>query len=162
MTDTANTNNLSVAAILSVCATTSDKLKDLIIKDGQLIFVHDTGRIAMDLHGKRTFYNQIIELESDQERINLSDMVNGKYYFVIETAVLWRYFNGWHQLTTTPSEIIFIGTELPELGQSKTLYINKSLGNEHISIWNEDTNGYQIVADKTQSMSAEDVIALFQ
>ena len=162
MTDTVNTNNTNVAGVLSVCATTSDKVKNLVIQDGQLIFVHDVGRIALDLHGKRTFYNQIIELESEQERLNLSDMVNGKYYFIIETAVLWRYFNGWIQLTSSPNEILFIGTELPELGKPKTLYVNRTDGNENISIWDEETNNYKIVADKTHTMSADDIIALFQ
>ena len=77
--------------ILSLCATTSDRVKDLLIKDGQLIFVHDAGRLALDFKGKRTFYNQIIELSTERERIDLSNAVNGKFYFVIETAVLWRY-----------------------------------------------------------------------
>lgn len=162
MTDTANTNNTNVAAVLSVCATTSDKLSSLIIKEGQLVFVHDTGRIALDLHGKRTFYNQIIELESEQERLNLSDVANGKYYFVIETAVLWRYFNGWKQLTSSPNEVLFVGTEMPELGQPKTLYVNKTEGNENISIWDEETSKYKVIADKTQTMSPEDVIELFK
>ena len=147
--------------ILSFCATVSDKVKDLVIKDGQLIFIHDQGRIALDYKGKRTFYNQIIELEAEIERENLSEPINGKYYFVIETAVFWRYYNGWQQLTTAPDEIIFIGTEMPELGQPKTLYVNKAENNENISIWDEDTDSYKVVADKTQAMTGEDVIALF-
>lgn len=148
--------------ILSLCATTSDRLKDLIIKDGQLIFVHNAGRIAFDFKGKRTFYNQIIEIETEIDRRNLSEPVNGKYYFVIETAVLWRYFNGWTQITGEPEEILFIGTEMPELGKPKTLYVNKSTGNENISIWDEESNGYKIVADKTQTMTADDVKELFK
>ena len=43
--------------ILSLCATTSDKVKDLVIKDGQLIFVHDVGRLALDYKGKRIYTN---------------------------------------------------------------------------------------------------------
>lgn len=154
-------NTKPVLGSLSVCATTSDKVKDLVIKDGQLIFIHNAGRIAMDLHGKRTFYNQIIELESESERQSLSDAIDGKYYFVIETAILWRYSNGWTQLTSSPSEILFIGTELPELGKPKTLYVDKTEGNENISIWDEDVKRYNVVADKVQTMSADDVIALF-
>lgn len=154
-------NTKPVLGSLSVCATTSDKVKDLVIKDGQLIFIHNAGRIAMDLHGKRTFYNQIIELESESERQSLSDAMDGKYYFVIETAILWRYSNGWTQLTSSPSEILFVGTELPELGKPKTLYVDKTEGNENISIWDEDVKRYKVVADKVQTMSADDVIALF-
>ena len=50
----------STKPVLSVCATTASKVKDLTIKDGQLVFVHDTGKIALDFNGKRVFYNQII------------------------------------------------------------------------------------------------------
>lgn len=148
--------------ILSLCATTSDRLKDLVIKDGQLIFVHDAGRIAFDFRGKRTFYNQIIEIETEIDRKNLSEPINGKYYFVVETAVLWRYFNGWTQISGEPEEILFIGTEMPELGKPKTLYVNKSTGSESISIWDEDTSEYKVVADKTHTMTADDVKELFK
>ena len=147
---------------MTVVATTSDRIKDLVIKNGQLIFCHDVGRIAFDYKGKRKFYNQIIELETEQERINLSEPVNGKYYFVIENAVFWRYFNEWIPITKEPDEILFIGDgDFPELGQPKTLYVNKSEGNEHISIWDEETDSYKIVADKTQTISVERVSALF-
>jgi hypothetical protein len=147
---------------MTVVATTSDRIKDLVIKNGQLIFCHDVGRIAFDYKGKRKFYNQIIELETEQERINLSEPVNGKYYFVIENAVFWRYFNEWIPITKEPDEILFIGDgDFPELGQPKTLYVNKSEGNEHISIWDEKTDSYKIVADKTQTISVERVSALF-
>lgn len=146
---------------MTVVATTSDRVKDLVIKNGQLIFVRDLGRIALDFKGKRTFYNQIEELETEQERLNLSNPVNGKYYFVIEKAVFWRYFNGWTQITKEPDEILFIGTEFPELGQPKKIYVNKTEGNENISIWDEDKNEYKVVADKTQSISADEIAAFF-
>lgn len=146
--------------ILSLCATTSDKVKDLVIKDGQLIFVHDAGRLALDYKGKRTFYNQIIELNTEKDRTDLSDAVNGKFYFVIETAVLWRYFNGWIQITSSPKEVLFIGAEMPELGQPNKLYVNKS--KKEISVWNEDTNNYSAVSNYTDSIADSDIISLFQ
>lgn len=147
--------------ILSVCATTSSKVKDLVIKDGQLIFVHDNNKIALDFGGKRTFYNQITELESEQARTSLLAPITGHYYFVIETAVLWTFQGGWKQLTTPPEEIVFIGTELPELGVTKTLYISKEINNEHISVWDDTTSSYVIVADKTQVISEEEISSLF-
>lgn len=147
---------------LTVVATTSDRIKDLVIKDGQLSFCYDVGRIAFDYKGKRKFYNQVEELETEQERQNLSEPVNGKYYFIIETAVFWRYFNGWTQLTKEPDEILFIGDgDFPELGQPKTLYVNKTEGNESISIYDEDKGEYKIVANKTQIITPEEVIAIF-
>ena len=158
MTDT-NTNNAT--AILSLCATTADKVKDINIKNGQLLFVHDVGRVALDLHGKRTFYNQIIELDTEYDRVNLTDAVNGKYYFIIETGVLWRHFNGWTQLTAQPEDIVFIGTELPSLGQKNTLYVQTEEGNENISVWDEESQSYKVVADKTQWLTPEDISAMF-
>ena len=159
MTENTNVNN--AATILSLCATTAKKVKDINIKNGQLLFIHDAGRIAMDFNGKRTFYNQVVELETEQERIDLVDAVNGKYYFIIETGVFWRYFNEWIQLTTKPEDIVFIGTELPSLGQEKTLYVNKTEGKENISVWDENSNEYKVVADKTYSISAEEISAMF-
>lgn len=140
-------------APLSVVATTSEKLSSLVIKNGQLIFVKDKCRIALDFNDKRTFYNQITELDTDYERTSLSFPLSG-YYFVIETAVLWSYQNGWVQLTTHPEEVIFIGTELPELGQAKekTLYVDKT--KKEISVYDNTSNEYIVVANKTDSSTA--------
>ena len=132
--------------ILSVIATTASRVKDLVIKNGQLIFVQDVGRIAFDFNGKRVFYNQIIELGTEHERSSLSSPSYG-YYFIIETAVLWFYDDKWTQVTTQPEEIVFIGTEMPSLGKQNTLYVDKT--NKEISVWDETTNGYIVVADKT-------------
>lgn len=136
--------------VLSVCATVGSKLADLVIKDGQLVFVQDMKRIALDYNGKRVFYNQIEELESELERLSILAPITGSYYFVIETAVLWTYQNGWVQLTTPPEDIVFIGVALPELGKPKTLYVNKE--NKTISIWDEDRANYTVVADKTDNV----------
>lgn len=145
--------------ILSAIATVGSKVKDLTIKDGQLIFVQDRHKIALDFGGKRVFYNEIHELETDASRTALLAPVTGAYYFVIDTAVLWTYRNGWVRITTPPEEIVFIGTEMPELGSAKTLYVDKA--NNTISIWDETTGAYVVVADKTAELSAAEVKALF-
>ena len=151
-----------VKQALSVIATTSEKIKDLVIKNGQLIFIQDLGRIAFDFKNKRKFYNQIEELDTELARQELESPVNGTYYFVIETAVLWNYRNNaWVQLTTKPREVVFIGTELPELGSEQTIYVNTTDNNEHIAVWDENLNDYKVVADKTQSITAKEVIDLF-
>lgn len=148
--------------ILSVCATIGSKLADLVIKDGQLIFIQDMKRIALDYNGKRIFYNQIEELESELERLSILAPITGSYYFVIETAVLWTYQDGWVQITTQPEDIVFIGVDLPELGKSKTIYVNKV--NKTISIWDEDRTDYMVVADKTDITTVDDsdINALFE
>lgn len=147
--------------VLSIVATTSERISDLVIKNGQLIFVHDVGRLALDYNGKRTFYNQIIELDREYERANLSAPANGKFYFIIETAILWRYFNGWQQITTAPEDIVFIGEELPALGVPNKLYVNTTENNESISVWDDESDTYKVVADKTQTIEISEIVYLF-
>ena len=147
--------------ILSLVATSSSKIRDLVIKDGQLIFIQDLGRIAFDFKGKRVFYNQIVELDTEANRLALEAPLSG-YYFVIDSACLWFYKDGWIQITEKPQEIVFVGVELPQLGQQGKLYATTKEGSENISVWDEDSDKYIVVADKTQSMTAEEVVALFK
>lgn len=142
---------------LSICVTSGSRLSDLVIKDGQLVFVRDKHRICLDFGGKRTFYNQIEEVATEEERLNLTPE-NGVYYFVIGTAVLWTYQNEWIQLTTPPKEYLFIGVELPELGSENVLYVNKNGG---ISIWDNENSKYVTVADKNEYVSESDIDSLF-
>lgn len=146
--------------IMSVVATTASRLPDLSIKNGQLIFVKDSQKVALDLNGKRTFYNQIVVLQTDLERQSLLAPISGLFYFVIDTAVLWHYEQTWIQITTPPNEIVYIGVSLPELGSANTLYVNAALNN--VSIWDDDTKKYQIVADKTDVISDDDILKLFE
>lgn len=144
--------------ILSVCATVGSKLSDLTIVDGQLVFVQDRHRIALDFNGKRVFYNQIEEVTTEAERKAMLAPVTGIYYFVIDTAMLWTFNGGWIPITTPPNEIVFIGTELPELGSNKTLYVDITGG---ISVWDSSLESYVAVADKCGSISNKDIESLF-
>lgn len=92
--------------ILSVVETTASRLPDLSIKNGQLIFVKDSQKIALDIDNKRTFYNQTVVLQTESERSSLLAPIVGLFYFVIETTILWTYqTEGWIQITTPPSAI---------------------------------------------------------
>ena len=155
MADTTTTKS-----IMSLIATSSSRIRDLVIKDGQLIFIQDLGRIAFDFKGKRVFYNQIVELNTEAERLALDSPLDG-YYFVIDSACLWFYKGGWQQITEKPQEIVFIGVELPELGQENKLYVTTEEGKECISVWDEDSDEFKVVANKTYSLTSEEVIALF-
>lgn len=146
------------AAILSVIATKSDRLRDLLIKNGHLIFIQDRNRIAFDWGGKRSFYNSLEILETEAERAVIVRPVDG-YYFVIDSAVLWRYDNGWTQVTSKPDEVLFIGVELPELGKANKLYVNKK--EQSISVWNEDTDSYLRVGEVASSVDFSSIEALF-
>lgn len=152
--------DLNMKTILSVCATNSNRLPDLAIKSGQLIFIQDKHKIAFDFGGKRKFYNQIEELATDEERISLENPVTGSYYFVINKAVLWTYQDKWIQLTTPPEEIVFIGTDvMPELGSANTLYVSKT--KKEIYVWDNDTQSYIVVSDKKESVNESDIDSLF-
>lgn len=95
--------DLTSAPVLSVCTTVGSKLDDLTVTDGQLIYVRDKHKIAFDFDGKRTIYNQIEELATDAARTSMLAPVTGLYYFVIETATLWTYRDGWVQITNRSS-----------------------------------------------------------
>ena len=151
----ADTNTKSV---MSLIATTSSRIRDLVIKDGQLIFIQDLGRIAFDFKGKRVFYNQIVELETEAERLALESPLDG-YYFVIDSACLWFYQSGWIQITEKPQEILFIGTELPQLGQQGKLYIDTD--DREISVWDEETDTYITVSNYTAEVTNADIESLF-
>lgn len=154
MSDTTNTKS-----IMSLIATSSSRIRDLVIKDGQLIFMQDIGRIAFDYKGKRVFYNQIVELNTEAERLALNPPLDG-YYFVIDEACLWFYKNGWVQITDRPNDVVFIGVELPELGQANKIYAD--IDDKEISVWNEETGEYVVVANYTQEVSNEDIEDLFK
>lgn len=151
----------STKSVLKLVATTSSKIRDLTIVDGQLVFLYDIGRIAFDYKGKRVFYNQIVELDTEAEREALENPLNG-YYFVVDEACLWVYKDGWIQITEKPQEIVFIGVELPQLGQANKIYANTTEGAENISVWDEKLGKYVVIADKTQEVTIEDIENLFK
>lgn len=155
MADTTKTKS-----VLTVVATTSNRVRELPISNGQLIFIKDVQRIAFDFNDERVFYNQLTTLSSEYERLLLDNPLSG-YYFCIETAVLWYYGSEWIQMTNQPNEdtIVFIGVELPELGKKNILYTDTS--NKEISVWDETRNSYIVVANCTNEITDEDIERLF-
>lgn len=147
--------------IMSLVATNSPRIRELPIKDGQLIFIQDLGRIAFDFKGNRVFYNQIVELETEAERATLDEPLNG-YYFVIGTGCLWFYKDGWTQITEKPEEVVHIDVELPQLGQAKenVLYVNKA--EKEIAVFDSASNNYVVVSDYTNECTDEDIESLFE
>ena len=144
--------------VMSLIATKSSRIRELPIKDGQLVFIQDLGRIAFDFNGKRVFYNQIVQLDTDAERLALEAPLNG-YYFIIDEGRLWFYQDEWIPSTGAPQEVLFIGVELPQLGQKNTLYVDKD--DKEISVWDEESQAYITVANYTAEVSSEDIESLF-
>ena len=52
-----------------IVVTTSDKVELLEVKDGQLIFVKDKGKVAFDFNGTRVFYDHSDELDDIYSKI---------------------------------------------------------------------------------------------
>lgn len=154
----ADTN--TTRTVMSLVATTSQKFRALPIKDGQLIFAQDKPIIALDYKGKRNFYNQIVEIATEDERVNLESPENNRYYFVIDKATFWTYQNNeWIQISEPPREVIFIGAELPELGSANKLYVDTD--NKEISVWDDNLKQYDVVANRIDEATAEDIDNLF-
>lgn len=147
------------SAVMSLVATSSSRIRELTIKDGQLIFIQDLGRIAFDFKGQRVFYNQIVELKTEAERLDLESPLDG-YYFVIDSACLWFYKDGWIQITEKPDDILFIDVELPQLGQQGKLYVDTD--DREISVWDEETDKYIAVSNYTEEVSDADIESLFK
>lgn len=145
-------------AVMSLVATSSSRIRELTIKDGQLIFIQDLGRIAFDYKGQRVFYNQIVELETEAERLDLNEPLDG-YYFVIDSACLWFYKSGWTQITEKPDNILFIDVELPQLGQQGKLYVDTD--DKEISVWDDETDTYITVSNYTAEVTDADIESLF-
>lgn len=145
-------------SVMSLVATSSSRIRDLIIKDGQLIFIQDLGRIAFDFKGKRVFYNQIVELDTEADRLALEQPLDG-YYFIVDSACLWFYKSGWIQITEKPKEIVQIGVELPQLGQQGKLYVDTD--DREISVWDETTGSYIAVSNYTEEVTDADIMDLF-
>lgn len=149
----------TMKTVMSLVATNSSKIRDLIIKDGQLIFIQDLGRIAFDFKGRRVFYNQIVELESEAVRQSLENPLDG-YYFILGSGCLWHYKGGWTQITERPESVLCIDVELPQLGQENKLYVNKA--EQNISVWDDEINQYIPVANYTMDATTEDIEKMFK
>lgn len=146
--------------IISLMSTNSEKLSDLSIKNGQIIFVKDKAKVALDLNDKRTFYNDITILDDDESRECLLEPFNERFYFVVSTGVLWFYKETWIQVTDKPKEFISFETDLPELGDTDRLYINKQ--NKNISVWDDESSSYLCVGETTDSISNQDIDKIFR
>ena len=136
--------------IIDVISTTNSKLSNLPIKDGQLIFVHDSKKIALDYKNARTVYEQIQVLEKESNRTELLAPINS-FYFVVETSILWKYHNGqWIQLTNCV-------TPPPEKYQYSDAIINTMSGESPLVIPDsaERVNKRLELGGKTEQFSAK-------
>lgn len=57
--------------IVKIISTVDSKLSTIPVDNGQLIFVYDKKKIALDINGIRTVYEQIITLNDELQRTSL-------------------------------------------------------------------------------------------
>ena len=122
-------------------ATTSDKMQDIGVTSGQLIFSRDDRIIYLDAGTERTSFQQIISVVDEETRQNLISPVRG-FYFVEEEKTLWKYDKNsiWTQITEPPKEnLVFLSREnFPETGVENVLYVDKKT----IYQWDNSTQDY--------------------
>ena len=74
-------------ALANFIYTTSAKLNQLPVEDGQIIFIPEIATIAMDMYGQRFLYQNIKTFATDAERTSIPFPVEG-FYYVEETETL--------------------------------------------------------------------------
>lgn len=120
-------------------ATNSDKLQNINVVPGQLIFSRDDRVIYLDTD-VRTSFQQIMTVAKEETLEKLASPVQG-FYFVEDTTTLWRFKdNVWTQLTEKPGEhMIFLDREnFPTEGRENVLYVDKT----KIYQWDTTINDY--------------------
>lgn len=134
-------------AQMKLVYTTSKKINELAIADGQIIFCPDDNIIALDMKNQRFTYKTIKTFETDAERVNAVFAAPG-FYYVEETNILWRLTNTnvWRQVTPTRvSPIMYGETEevFPSIGEEGMLYhTDKGIYN-----WKPQLNTYNLIAN---------------
>lgn len=135
-------------AVVKLYRTKSERLPQLPVRNGNIIFVSDTRQICLDADGLRIPYDPIKLFDTEQERAEYESPVIG-FYFVVETNVLWRYADGvWSQLTPSNLNPILYGKTLadfPEVGEEDILYV----ADEAIYKWDSAAKEYTMAANKT-------------
>ena len=131
-------------AVVNFIYTTSAKLNDLPVEDGQIIFAPDMQTICLDISGQRFYYQTIKIFETDEERMSTPFPIQG-FYFVQETEVIWRWSGQWIQLTTGKDSVVGKDKEedFPETGEDNTLYYT----DDGIFSWKDSANKYNLIAN---------------
>ena len=100
-----------MSLIFQPVTTTQSALESASVVNGKAYFVRDTEKLFFDYNGSRTEIRDIIILEKESDRDLLLAPKN-KFYFVLETSILWLYRLGeWYQVGSNESSNISINTK---------------------------------------------------
>ena len=129
-------------ATIQFYRTSPDKVSEIEIKKGNLIFVEDERTIYLDNDDTRVAYQQIMSLQNDEDRVVLTSRLVPGFYFVLSNNILWRLDANrqWIQITERPSEQIVYGSleTFPRPGSEFTLYRTS----EALYHWSNDQQAY--------------------
>ena len=134
-------------AQMKLIYTTSKKINNLDIADGQIIFCPDDNTIALDMKGQRFSYKTIKTFDTEEQRMNAVFSAPG-FYYVEESNLIWRLTNTkvWRRITPTGTSPIVYGetTEVfPAIGEEGILYhTDKGIYN-----WKPQLNTYNLIAN---------------
>lgn len=113
---------MATKPMMKFISTTSDKLSDIAITAGQLIFCSDTRDIYLDTD-VRTGYQEVIDIPDDITRRAIENPIQGYYYVKLENT-LWSYFGKWVQISGQDSSLVFVDEELPFVGEDNKIYVH--------------------------------------
>ena len=83
-----------------VVNTNKSALQSTPITNGRVYFVSDTKELFYDFASTRNEVKDILILEKESERTNILFAPLNKFYFVLETKLLWVYKDGtWYQIS---------------------------------------------------------------
>jgi hypothetical protein len=74
-------------AQMKLVYTTAQKLNDLPIADGQIIYAPDDNIIALDMRSQRFSYKTIKTFDTDEQRLSAAFLSPG-FYYVEETNLI--------------------------------------------------------------------------
>lgn len=136
-------------SVLRLYVTKDKYLPQLEVKDGNLIFLSDNGKICLDFNGARYQYDTIQNFKTNADR-EAHALVTTGYYFVEEDNSLWRYSNNnWHRITPENLDPIVFGKTLndfPPTGNPKLLYV----ADKATYKWDSAAEKYIAVANLTE------------
>ena len=133
-------------AKMKLIYTSAERLNDLPIADGQIIWVPNDNMLCLDMHDYRFTYKTIRTFPTEEARLNDSFAQEG-FYYVEATNLIWRKTaNGtWRQVTSGEEPIINGETDevFPSIGLNNTL----SYPDHGIYNWKSQLNKYNLIAN---------------
>ena len=131
---------------LSIKYTEKSNIDNIPIANGQLLFAKKQRIITFDFKDKREVYAGVLILQTEEERAGIASPLEA-FYFVEETAVLWRYFNdNWVQITGSPQERAVVANtylSFPTVGSTLCIYI--ATDENATYRWDTETLSYKCI-----------------